>query len=185
MDAFQIIFSEYINRLGCTSKELSLSCDLSPVVISRYRSGDRTPLKNSPQFGTLVHGLYLLCQKKGLPDTEADIENALLSALPHYDTKIPPALFRERLVKMVQVTHIPMSHMARALSYDPSYLSKICSGLRFPSAPMVFLDKLCQFVARHYETEKEQKALALSLGFDYEPSVHPSFADALISWFNS
>ena len=82
MDAFQNIFSEYIDRLECSSKDLSSICELSPVVISRYRSGDRTPLKNSPQFEKLVHGLSLLCTSKGLPDTEEEIRQALTGAFP-------------------------------------------------------------------------------------------------------
>lgn len=185
MDVFRNVFQDYINRLGCSSKELSLACDLSPVVISRYRSGDRTPLKNSPQFQKLVHGLALLCAEKGLPETEDDIRRALNDALPHYDSRIPPALFRQRLVQLVHETHIPMSHIARALSYDPSYLSKICSGQRFPSSPAVFQKNLCEFIAGHYTFPREQQALAKALGFTYQPDGDVSFAEALIKWFDS
>ena len=86
---------------------------------------------------------------------------------------------------LVHETGIPMSHMARALSYDPSYLSKICSGQRFPSSPTLFIDNLCQFVAEHFVTEKEQKGLARTLGFEFVPAEDLSFADALKNWFSS
>ena len=189
MDAFRDVFLEYVDRLDCTSKALSSASGLSPVVISRYRSGDRTPLKNSPQFQKLVHGLALLCEEKGFSDTESQIYETLEAALPHYDSEIPPDAFRQRLILLAQKTGIPMSHMAKALSYDPSYLSKICSGQRFPSSPMVFQANLCQYVASQYTTPASQQTLAASLGFEYPPRDLPEeewdFSKALFHWFNS
>ena len=160
-----------------------MASGLSAVVISRYRSGGRTPLKNSPQFAKLVSGLSLLCKEKGLPDTPEEIESKLRATLPRYDTAVDPVLFRERLLRLVKVTQIPMSHMARALSYDPSYLSKICSGQRFPSSPSVFIEKLCCFVSEHYTTEASRLQLSRILNLKY-PKETDSFKEALILWFH-
>lgn len=183
MGTFQEALSEYTSRLHCTSKELTLASGLSAVVISRYRSGERTPLKNSTQFSSLVKGLALLCGEKGLPDTEEEIEKTLKSTLPKYDASICPERFRNHLVTLVKVTQIPMSHMARALSYDPSYLSKICSAQRFPSSPGAFIEKLCTFVAEHYTTEASKKQLSRALELKY-PEEDTTFKDALIRWFH-
>ena len=76
-----------------------------------------------------------------------------------------------------------MSHMARALSYDPSYLSKICSGQRFPSSPSVFIEKLCCFVSEHYTTEASRLQLSRILNLKY-PKETDSFKEALILWFH-
>lgn len=184
LGTFQETLSEYTSRLHCTSKQLTIASGLSAVVISRYRSGERTPLKNSPQFSSLVKGLALLCKEKGLPDTEEEIEKTLKLTLPRYDATISPERFRDHLVTLVKVTQIPMSHMAKALSYDPSYLSKICSAQRFPSSPGIFIEKLCSFVADHYETETEKKQLGILLNLNY-PDEESDFRDALIRWFHN
>ena len=41
---------EYLKELNCSSKKLSNESGLSESVISRYRSGERTPVKNSEQL---------------------------------------------------------------------------------------------------------------------------------------
>ena len=165
---FKEIFSDYIAKLHCTSKELSQICELSPVVISRYRSGERTPLKNSPQLDKLIHGLALLCAERGLDDTEQDIAAAFRSALPKNENDMDAEHFRLHLKKLSEASGIPMSHMARALSYDPSYLSKIGSGLRFPSSPEAFIDKLCRFVADTIPDPAYRRQILVRL--DLEPS---------------
>lgn len=39
--------NNYIEKINCSSQELSLASGLSSVVISRYRNGDRTPNLNT------------------------------------------------------------------------------------------------------------------------------------------
>ena len=47
---FKEVLNEYLKELNCSSKKLSNESGLSESVISRYRSGERTPLKNSEQL---------------------------------------------------------------------------------------------------------------------------------------
>ena len=57
--------NNYIEQLGCSSRDLSNVSSLSSTVISRYRNGDRTPAIKSTQFEQLIDGLYKLsCDKK-------------------------------------------------------------------------------------------------------------------------
>ena len=44
---FKEVLNKYLKELDCSSKKLSNESGLSESVISRYRSGERTPLKNS------------------------------------------------------------------------------------------------------------------------------------------
>ena len=57
--------NNYIEQLGCSSRDLSNVSSLSSTVISRYRNGDRTPAIKSTQFEQLIDGVYKLsCDKK-------------------------------------------------------------------------------------------------------------------------
>ena len=58
--------NNYISEIDCSSKELSDISGLSPAVISRYRSGERTPGIRSEQLNSLVEGLYKLYVNKNI-----------------------------------------------------------------------------------------------------------------------
>jgi DNA-binding Xre family transcriptional regulator len=51
---FKEVLNKYLKELNCSSKKLSNESGLSESVISRYRSGERTPVKNSEQLNKLT-----------------------------------------------------------------------------------------------------------------------------------
>ena len=55
---FKEVLNEYLKELNCSSKKLSNESGLSESVISRYRSGERTPVKNSEQLNKLTKALF-------------------------------------------------------------------------------------------------------------------------------
>ena len=61
---FKEKLNEYIEQLGCTSKELAQASGLSAATISRYRSGDRLPQWDSENYNKLIAGLSGLAQEK-------------------------------------------------------------------------------------------------------------------------
>ena len=56
MEFYQIIDS-YINEIGCSAKELANASEISSSVISRYRTGERTPSPNSDIINKLAKGI--------------------------------------------------------------------------------------------------------------------------------
>ena len=44
----------YIEKIGCTAKELSTISGISPSTLSRYRNGKLTPKYQSEQFKLLI-----------------------------------------------------------------------------------------------------------------------------------
>lgn len=60
---FKDILNEYIEKINCNSKELSNISNISESVISRYRSGERTPKENSEQIKKLINAIYELARK--------------------------------------------------------------------------------------------------------------------------
>ena len=60
---FKEILNKYLEELNCSSKKLSNESGLSESVISRYRSGERTPIKDSEQMNKLITSLFNIAQK--------------------------------------------------------------------------------------------------------------------------
>ena len=65
--------NEYINKIGCSSKDLVCASGLSSSVISRYRRGDRNPNIRSKQLEQLSDGLYKLSNSRDLKLTREEI----------------------------------------------------------------------------------------------------------------
>ena len=55
---FKDKFNELLNKLNCTSRKLSVESGISESVISRYRSGERTPKSDSEQIKKITEALY-------------------------------------------------------------------------------------------------------------------------------
>ena len=47
---FNEVLNRYLKELDCTARKLSIESGLTGSVICRYRSGERTPIKNSEQY---------------------------------------------------------------------------------------------------------------------------------------
>ena len=62
---FKEVLNKYLKELNCSSKKLSNESGLSESVISRYRSGERTPVKNSEQLNKLTKALFNIAKDNG------------------------------------------------------------------------------------------------------------------------
>ena len=62
---FSEVLNKYLKELNCSSKKLSTGAGLSQSVISRYRSGERTPVKESEQMNKLITALFNIAQENG------------------------------------------------------------------------------------------------------------------------
>ncbi len=60
---FKEVLNKYLQELNCSQKKLSEVSNLSETVISRYRSGDRTPIKNSEQMKKLTTAIIRFARK--------------------------------------------------------------------------------------------------------------------------
>ena len=93
---FQEQINIYIEKLPCTSKELSAASELSAAVISRYRSGEREPASDSEQLQKLAAGITRLAAERNISDlTDAEevlsaLQNSLEQRNVEYDNFVAP-----------------------------------------------------------------------------------------------
>ena len=90
----------------------------------------------------------------------------LLSALPkslRYDEKEGNRL-AVNFDLLINVLNLRSSDMARALNFDPSYLSRIRTGQRTPANSAAFAQGVGNFAARRCAEPSERAALAQLMG---------------------
>lgn len=154
---------EYIDRLACSAKELSAASGLSDAVISRYRSGDREPARDSVQLTQLAQGIAKLAQAAGVPGLSREEVTAGLQAAIDEEARRAGHM-NANLKSALSVLQVSIAELARALNFDASYLSRILSGQRRPVDVEDFVERTCQFLVRACERNGKTEVLRHLLG---------------------
>ncbi len=174
--------NEYMNLLDCSGKGLSERSDISESVISRYRTGERTPKKSSSDIEKLCRGLYEISKEKGgenlsYNDIFEDF-NALAS-----DSGTDGADMPKKLNILINVLDINASNMSKSLKYDSSYISRIKNGQRKPSKPKQFAADTGEYIARYYEKNSDKKIMSELMNKDLSKlKTKKEYASAITEW---
>ena len=179
---FHEMLNEYLRRLNVTAQELSEASGLSPAVISRYRSAARTPAPDSEALTRLAKGIASLAEQKGdLALSQESVLKAFQKALGYEEHG--HARLAANFDLLVNVLHLRSGEMARALSFDPSYLSRIRTGQRTPANPAAFARSVGHYTARRCRSTSERADLARLLGLEPEALADDaSCSAALARW---
>ena len=164
MVAFQECINEYLTQLDCTARELSAVSGISAPVISRYRRGTQRPEPDGEQWKKLAAGIATLAQERGLEEiTKTAVETAFRDALTSREA-FDKGRFCRNLNELLEAFSISNMELARYLSYDASYLSRIRSGQRTPRDAAAFALSVGRFVARRCQNGGEREQLAALMG---------------------
>ena len=153
------ILNEYLRRLGCTAKVLADASGISPIQLSRWRNGSRRP--STEMLAKLAAGIAALSDGTLQEDT---VLSELLSTLP--PPKRPGNGFGQRLDLLLDTLKIHTSEIARALNFDPSYLSRIRAGKRNPSNFEPIIEGVSRYIVRRCNSELERLTAAELIGAD-------------------
>ncbi len=146
---FKDYLQKDLERIGCSLSELSKASGLSSAVLSRYRSGERAPRKDSELLVQLCSGISTLEQKAGLPSNHQNRLAVYKAALSDDYT-----LNYDRFDRLLRILHVSMKDLSRELNYDASYLSRIRSGKRSPADPEQFAENVSEFFLRSARPEE-------------------------------
>lgn len=152
---FNEVLNKYLNLIGCNSKEVAKSVNLSESIISRYKNGTRQPndetmKKISKALSELSNGKY----------NTSDIYKEFSTTME--DNSIDFEIVRGNLNILIDVFNINVRKLAKVLNFDASYLSRIRSGERVPSDKEEFVNALAKFIFEKYDV-KTYKESFLSL----------------------
>lgn len=155
--------NEYIDNLDCTAKELSSESGLSETTLSRYRSGERMPKKNSEAFDKLCSAISSIAINKGINDiSTSSVKQSFLKCADIVLTD--KEMLRVNFNTLISVLDINITKLCRHTNYDTSTIFRFRNGSRQPSEPTKFAAAVAGYVAQELNGENEKFALSELIG---------------------
>lgn len=181
---FKEVLNKYLKELNCSSKKLSNESGLSESVISRYRSGERTPVKNSEQLNKLTKALFNIAKDNGknkytFDKIESDFNIALPSDNFDYTT------FSNNLNTLITSLNINTHEMSKYIVFDASHISRIRYGKAKPSNPVEFSNKICSYILNRYKNPDDINNLMMIIGCKKSDLSNEKIYSTLFNWLTS
>ena len=181
---FKEVLNEYLKELNCSSKKLSNESGLSESVISRYRSGERTPVKNSEQLNKLTKALFNIAKdndknKYTFDKIESDFNSTLASDDFDYTT------FSNNLNTLITSLNINTHEMSKYIVFDASHISRIRYGKAKPSNPVEFSNKICSYIFNRYKNPDDINNLMMIIGCKKSDLSNEKIYSTLFNWLTS
>ena len=163
---FKNKLNEYLNKINCSSKELSIKSNVSESVISRYRNGDRTPKIDSKQLKDIAAAIERIIKEKNIEEyLNADIYFELSNTIKEIDT-FNYDNFSNNLNELITTLKININEMSKYIKFDSSHISRIKNGKTKPSDPIIFANRICDYITSKYNSLEYYKTLSLLLDKD-------------------
>ena len=181
---FKEVLNKYLKELNCSSKKLSNESGLSESVISRYRSGERTPVKNSEQLNKLTKALFNIAKDNGknkytFDKIESDFNSVLTSDDFDYTT------FSNNLNTLITSLNINTHEMSKYIVFDASHISRIKYGKAKPSNPVEFSNKICSYILNRYKNPDDINNLMMIIGCKKSDLSNEKIYSTLFNWLTS
>jgi len=181
---FKEVLNKYLKELDCSSKKLSDESGLSESVISRYRSGERTPVKNSEQLNKLTKALFIIAKDSDknnytFDKIVSDFNSVLTSDNFDYTT------FSNNLNTLITSLNINTHEMSKYIVFDASHISRIRYGKARPSNPIEFSNKICSFILNRYKNHDDINNLMMVIGCKKSDLSNEKIYNTLFNWLTS
>ena len=181
---FNEVLNRYLKELDCTAKKLSIESGLTGSVICRYRSGERTPIKNSEQLKKLTTALFNIAKEKGKSKYTLDkIVNDFNSTFPNDDFDY--TTFSNNLNTLITSLNINTHEMSKYIVFDASHISRIRYGKARPSNPIEFSNKICTYIFNRYKSPDDINNLSATIGCKKSDLANNKFYNTLFAWLTS
>ena len=181
---FNEVLNEYLKELDCTAKKLSIESGLTGSVICRYRSGERTPIKNSEQLKKLTTALFNIAKEKEKSKYTLDkIVNDFNSTFPNDDFDY--TTFSNNLNTLITSLNINTHEMSKYIVFDASHISRIRYGKARPSNPIEFSNKICTYIFNKYKSPDDINNLSAIIGCKKSDLANNKFYNTLFAWLTS
>ncbi len=177
---FKDVLNKYLKELNCSSKKISNESGLSESVISRYRNGERTPLKNSEQINKLTTAIYKISQDNNKNLTYDKILNDFNATIINNDFNYET--LSNNLNTLITLLKINTNKMAKYIVFDASHISRIRYGKAKPSNPIEFANKICSYIFLKYNRPEDISTLSTIIGCDKKELVETKFINTLFYW---
>lgn len=173
--------STQMERCDCTARELARACGLSASTISRFRNGERMP--NQHELDRLTDGLSAVAVRHGTPLLREELQTVFSGCedLHLFNSET----LRANLNSLLSILPIHVAELSKAISYDPSFLSRVRSGQRTPAEPQKFCADVARFLVRRFDDTKSKAQIAALLGTTVETlGTETTYYAAVKQWLS-
>ena len=181
---FKEVLNKYLKELNCSQKMLSESSGLSETVISRYKSGERTPVKNSEQLTKLTTAIFNISKTMSKKQYTLDkIENDFNKVLQN--DNFDYTTLSNNLNILITSLKISINEMSKYIVFDSSHISRIRYGKAKPSNPIEFSNKICTYIFNRYNNPDDINNLMTIIGCKKNDLSNNNFHNTLFTWLTS
>ena len=181
---FKEVLNKYLKELNCSQKMLSESSGLSETVISRYKSGERTPVKNSEQLTKLTTAIFNISKTMSKKQYTLDkIENDFNKVLQN--DNFDYTTLSNNLNILITSLKISINEMSKYIIFDSSHISRIRYGKAKPSNPIEFSNKICTYIFNRYNNPDDINNLMTIIGCKKSDLSNNNFYNTLFTWLTS
>lgn len=152
--------NEYMEKLGCKAKDLSDASGLSAATLSRYRSGDRVPERNTEAFEQICGAIALLAQREQREEITKESVAEDFSECPDIITT-DRERFRQNFNTLISVLNMNITKLCHSINYDTSMVFRIRNGSRRPSDPNHFAGAVAGYVSREMSSAPDRAIMAV------------------------
>ncbi len=178
-------FNEYLSLLEITYPQFARYSGLSVSAVRRYKNGESEPAPDSEQFNKLTNAFFRLAREKGFELSEEEIREKLQGSLKN-SLNISYETYVTNLNTLINALDIRVSVLAKALSFDSSYISKILAGQRKPRRVSDFTQSIGSYISRVCIDEQKLTALSQLLNCDAEQLDSPrAISGAVTNWLGN
>ena len=181
---FKEVLNKYLKELNCSQKMLSESSGLSETVISRYKSGERTPVKNSEQLTKLTTAIFNISKTMSKKQYTLDkIENDFNKVLQN--DNFDYTTLSNNLNILITSLKISINEMSKYIVFDSSHISRIRNTKAKPSKPIDFSNKICTYIFNRYNNPDDINNLMTIIGCKKNDLSNNNFYNTLFTWLTS
>ena len=177
---FKELLNKYMDELEITSKELADKANISYPVISRYKTGERTPKLESSQLLSLAVALEKFSIEKNIKYSKEEILGALTEAIKNEDNFNYDNL-SSNLNTLINELNININKMSKYIAFDSSHISRIKNGKTKPSDPIDFAKKVTDYIMKNYYNEENKNIIINILNTKKEATKDETY-DELLSF---
>lgn len=210
-----MLFKEKLNllakRLDATNVEIAKVAGIDSSLISRFRTGDRIPAKNSKQIYALAVALGALAEAKGIDESlgkelklstgiadDAQLyawlcaedsglkkERKQSKSLQLEEDKIPLTAFGGKLNSLLLAFANSNSQLAKALKVDSAMISRLRLGERYPTVDSWYLAEISAYFVTKVMQGEGIPQLGQLLGITPKKIVQssrPELRQLLLNW---
>ena len=179
------VFNHYLTMLHVSYPAFAQFAAMSVSSIRRYKNGESEPASDSEQLRKIADGIAGLAEERHITLDADEVFDELQRTMKNH-LAIDYSAYAANLNMLLKQMDIRVTVIAKALSFDPSYISKILSGQRKPAHIDEFTQNVASFVSRYCADESHIRRLSALLGCDEAALENPrERCGAIVTWLGT